>query len=248
MNIAICEDNSADAALVYGFIREHFDKNGFIGDIHTFESGEALLAAFKPGAFDAVFLDVYLSGITGMETAKKMREADPYFALVFITVSEAHAMEAFAQRACGYVTKPIKEDAIAVAFEQCQTVFLKNARFIQVKSDRRNIRIPLMKIFYIEVYGRDVIFHTQEGIIKTNMPLEEIEKNTGKPFLRCHRAYLVNMNQIDKVMEQDIRMKNGDAIPMRQRGRQEIRDAYAGFLTDRLFEVNLCGDRSGKTL
>lgn len=236
MNIAICEDNACEAALIRRLLQEYFEKNGFIGDIHTFKSGEELLAVFSAGFFDVVFMDIYMDGISGMEAAKKMRETDPFFALIFITVSENHAMEAFNLRACGYVSKPVKPEAVAAAFGQCQSVFLKNARFIQVISDRQNIKIPLIKVIYIEVYGRNVLFHTPDSIIKTAASLDEIEKELGKPFLRCHRAYLVNMNHIDKIREQDILMKNGETVPMRQRGRTELRNKYAGFLTDRLFE------------
>ena len=61
----------------------------------------------------------------------------------------------------------------------------------------------------------------------------------GNSFLRCHRSYLVNMNHVDKVREHDILMRNGDAVPMRQRGRPEIREMYGNFLSHRLFEVNV---------
>jgi DNA-binding LytR/AlgR family response regulator len=148
-----------------------------------------------------------------------------------------HAIDAYSLRACGYVTKPMNKESIDTAFEQCRPVFLRNARFIQVVSDRISIRIPLVKIVFVEVYGRNVLFHTVNGVIKSCMTLDDIRKELGKPFLHCHRSYLVNMNQIDKLREHDILLKTGDAVPMRQRGRMDIRDAYAGFLTDRLFEV-----------
>ncbi|MCL2461402.1 MAG: LytTR family DNA-binding domain-containing protein [Defluviitaleaceae bacterium] len=237
MNIAVCEDNAEDAGEICASLRDRFDKNGYIGDIHTYRSGEELLAAFSPGAFDAVFLDIYMGGTTGMEAAQKMRKADPGFALVFITSSERHALEAFGVRACAYVPKPVTYEAMEPAFAQCQGVFLKNARFIEIVADRQNVKIPLVNIHYVEVYDKDAIFHTSIGDMRTNMPLDDIERKLGAAFLRCHRSYLVNMNHIEKIREQDILMKNGDAAPMRQRGRTEIREIYGGFLSSRLFEA-----------
>ena len=238
MDIAVCEDNAADTELICGFIRDHFEKNGYVGDIHRYESGEAMLAAFSPGAFDAVFLDIYMGGMTGTETAKRMREADSGFALVFITSSDRHAMEAFALRACAYVPKPIKSEAMETAMRQCRTVFLKNARFIEILTDRQSVKIPLIKIFFIEVYDKDVLFHTAEGVFKTRTPLDSIEKHLGKSFLRCHRSYIVNMNHIDRITGQDIVLKNSGVVPMRQRGRSEIREIYSGFLSNRLYEID----------
>lgn len=240
MNIAICEDNAADTKIICGYLQEHFNKNGFIGDIHTFTSGEAMLAAFSSGVlFDAVFLDIYMGGMSGIETAKKMRETDPGFALIYITASDDYARQAYSLRACAYVSKPIHEEEMDIAFAQCREIFLKSARFIEVLSERQTIRIPLVNILYVEVFNRDAVFHLTAGIVKTSLPLDEAERKLGSPFLRCHRSYLINMNFVDRLCEQDILMKNGDSIPMRRRGRSEIRGTYGDFLTTRLFEVSL---------
>jgi DNA-binding LytR/AlgR family response regulator len=236
MNIAVCEDNAKDAALICGCLREHFDKYGYVGEIQAFDSGEALLAAFSGGAFDAVFLDIYMGGMTGLETAKKMRDVDSSFALIFITSSKAHALEAFGLRACAYVPKPVERGGINLAFEQCRSVFIKNARFIKVTSGRETIKIPLVRIYYAEVYGNNVLIYTGQGVIETRMTLDELEKGLGEQFLRCHRSHIVNLNYVEKVLEHDILMRNGDKVPMRQRGRMEIRDAHATFISDQLFE------------
>ena len=236
MNIAICDDSVDDSETVQRFLVEYFLKNGFVGDIKTFSSGEAMLSAFTPGAFDAVFLDIYMGGMTGMKTAEIMRQADPNFALVFITSSENHAVNAFSIRANGYVTKPINKEALTAALIQCRSVFLRNARFIEVTSSRQNIKIPISKINYIEVYNHDVLIHTMDGVIKTITPLNKIEIEVGRPFLRCHRSYLVNMNYIIDIGEQGVVMSNRTVVPLRQQSRTEIREAYADFITDRLFE------------
>ncbi|MCL2462969.1 MAG: LytTR family DNA-binding domain-containing protein [Defluviitaleaceae bacterium] len=237
MNIAVCEDDAAEAGKICGSLRAYLGRNSYVGDIHTYGSGEELLAAFSPGAFDAVFLDIYMGGMTGMEAAQKMRQADPGFALVFITSRERHALEAFGVRACAYVPKPVTPGAMEAAFAQCQGVFLKNARFIEIVTDRQTVRIPLVNIYYVEVFDKDVIFHTTIGDMKTNMPLEEIDLKLGAAFLRCHRSYLVNMNHIEKIREQDMMMRNGDAAPMRQHGKQKIRGIYGEFLSNCLFET-----------
>ncbi len=238
MNIAVCEDNTADASLICSILKEHFDKNGFSGDIHIFKSGEELLKGFSPGWFEAVFLDIYMEGLTGIETARKMRTLDPDFALVFITTSDAHARDAYSLRACAYVSKPIRQFEMELAFEQCRTTFLKSARYIEVKSRRQSIKIPLIKILYIEVFNKEVLFHTTEGVVKTSMTLDEVESTLGHPFLRCHRSYLINMNHVELINEKDILMRNGDSIPMPQRGRTKVRDTYGNFMTNRLFEVD----------
>lgn len=236
MNIAVCEDNAADCQKICDYIKRHCDKNCFVCEIRTFDSGEALLSAFEPGAYNAIFLDIYMGELTGMETARQIRRLDDVCALVFITVSKEHALESYSVRAASFVVKPIEEEAMDTALLQCHSIFLKNARYIEVMSDRQTVKVPLSKISYVEVLDKDSLFHTDEGIIKTHMPLNEIEKALGgSPFLRCHRACLVNMNHVNRVCERNILMKSGAEVPMRYKGRTEIKMAMAEFTTSHLF-------------
>lgn len=240
MKIAICEDHAEDAALVRSFLQKHFKEHSYISEIHMFQQGTSLLKQFSPGAFDVVFLDIYLDEVSGMEIAKQMRKEDPHFALVFITNSRDHALEAYAQRACAYVAKPIDQQQMDIVFQQCAHVFRKSATFIEIMSDRRLIKLPLAKILYLEVYDKEVHCHTSADIIKTSTPLSELEKAIErampKTFLRCHRSYLINLNHVSHLDQQGIAMRNGDLIPMPQRARTKLREIYGQFLSDRLFE------------
>jgi DNA-binding LytR/AlgR family response regulator len=241
MNIAICDDDPQDVKKISGLLLEHFDKNGYTGELFSFSSGEALLKAFAEDSFDAVFLDIYMNGISGMETAKRLRELDPNFALVFITSSRDHALESFPLRPHYYVTKPIKREDIDNAFARCRSTFIKNARFVEMVSDRAKIKIPVCKLLYVETFGRETVFHTMEGDFTTTaqMLLDDLERELGGSFLRCHRSFIVNMNHIKTIAQQDFRLLDGSLVPMSQRRRTALRDAYADFVSDRLFETEV---------
>lgn len=239
MNIAVCDDSANETKLICRFLQRHLEKNGFIGNISTFENGEELLEKFTPGSFDIIFLDIYMASINGVETAKLLRKSDPNFALVFITQSRDHAMDAFSVRACAYVSKPIVFEEIQAAFAQCQYIFLKNARFIEVVSLRQKVRIPLIKIIYIETRGHTTLFHTQDEDIGTTNPMtmSKLKFTLGDSFLLCHRSYMVNMNHVKALLKEDFKMSDGSIVPIRQRGRAQVFSEYGEFLSRRLFEV-----------
>lgn len=241
INLAVCDDNPHDREQICALLRAHLDKNGYVSEIQTFTSGEALLDAFTACPFDAVFLDIYMNGISGMETARKLRELDPSFALVFITTSRDHAIESFALRPNYYLTKPIERMKIEDAFLQCRSTFLKNARFIEVMSERVIIKIPISKILYIETFGRETLFHTTGGTLKTtaHMLLDDLDRTLGDSFLRCHRSYIVNLNHVEAVQPEEFRLRGGSLVPLRRRERSELRNTYANFISDRLFEAPL---------
>ena len=242
MNIAVCENDAADCAALCAILDGYIKQNRYTAEIRTFESGELLLAEFTLGAFDLVFLDIYMDGINGIQTARRIRQIDPVCALIFITSSPNHALEGFSVRAAGYVVKPIREKEMLSALLQCQEVFMRNARYIEIRTDRTDIKLPLSSIFYVEVYNKTAHFHTQSGVYQTRKSMDDIEQELGgEPFYRCHQSYIINMNHIERITSTDIVMRIGSSVPMRQRGRDEIRSDIAQFVSSRLFQGSIRG-------
>lgn len=238
MKIAVCEDNAADQALVCDYITRYCAEHCFVCELYRFGSGEALLEVFAPGVFDILFLDIYMGGVTGMEVARKIRERDTDCALVFITVSEDHLRESFSVYVTSYVVKPIRPEEMAAALTACRRVFQRSARCIEVMSERQAVKIPLVRIRFVEVLDKVTWFHTGQGAVKTYLPIDEAERALGGgPFLRCHRAFIVNMNHIAAVEERDFLMRDGARVPMRKNGGKELRAAVSAYSTSRLFAV-----------
>ncbi|MDR0491161.1 MAG: LytTR family DNA-binding domain-containing protein [Oscillospiraceae bacterium] len=238
MNIAIGEDNAADAARIRAILCEYMEQNGYAGEIAAFTSGEELLATFTLGLYDVILLDIYMGEMNGITKEKKIREIDPTCALIFITSSADHALDSYSVRGNAYVIKPVDEKKMQDALFTCREIFLRNAKYIEIRVDRVDIKIPLVKIYYVEIFRHYASFYTADGEYKTRLTMEEIERQLGgKPFYRCHNSYLVNTNHIYKPEADDIVMKNGKKIPMRKNGRDEIRRDLAMMLNARIFEV-----------
>lgn len=232
MNIAICEDNAFDGEAVAGCVKSYCAKNFFDVRIRMFHNGEDLLAAFSPAAFELIFLDIFLPGLSGMDAARKIRETDPAVMLIFITASPDFALDGFLVDAASYVVKPVARERMESVLRRSFQHFARNSRVIEVPAGRQGrIGIPLSGVQYAEVYGRSVLFHLNSGVVETRLPLDEIEGMLGgEPFLRCHRCYIVNMNYVEDMRSEDFLMRNGDIVPMRKNGRKEVRMAMAGFM------------------
>ena len=80
MNIAVVDDNDMDRNNVINYcqqyISDHYPQDKNFINIKTFASGEELVKAYKSGKFDLLVLDIYMTGISGLETAKKIRDMD----------------------------------------------------------------------------------------------------------------------------------------------------------------------------
>lgn len=80
--------------LLERFIHLYEEKNGLLFNIHQFGSGEELLEKFDKNGiiFDLLFLDNRMKKLTGIETAKRIRQSDSISAcnIVFVTSADDH--------------------------------------------------------------------------------------------------------------------------------------------------------------
>jgi len=92
--IGICDDRPLCRQLLEAFIHLYEDEKGFLFDIYQFGSGEELLEELKKHGmvFDLLFLDNSMKKLTGLETAKQIRQSDSMSAcnIVFVTSEDDH--------------------------------------------------------------------------------------------------------------------------------------------------------------
>ncbi len=231
MRIAVCDDNEQDLKELGTYINKYCRKKEYDVEIKKFVCGDELLSEFKQECFDVVFLDIYMPGTDGLETARSIRELSRDCVLIFITRSQNHAMDGFKVKASGYLVKPWDTASLDDILHLCREKFQINSRIIEVPYERTTISVAVSNILYVEVYGRKTMFHTTGGDIDIRLPLEEVDKILGPPaFLRCHRSYIINLNHVADIRIENVLMDNGDIVPMRKNGRKVVRTEIANFI------------------
>jgi len=235
MKIAVCEDNAEDRALICNYIQDYMTRHSYCAEVIPFADGEALLKAFPSECFKLLFLDIYLPGMSGIDTARKIREMDQHCKLMFITSSPDFMAESFTVQTSDYVVKPIKRENM----DRTMTVFYdaleKSSRKIEVPVGRGgNVGIAVSKIEYIEAFGKLTVFSMHDSVVEAQLAISEVEELLGnEPFLRCHRSYIINMNHVKDIYDDYFQMKNGGTVPLPTRNRRELRLRVTGFLAGR---------------
>ena len=78
---------------------------------------------------DAIFLDIEMPGLTGIDAARLIRSAHEPPAVVFVTAHAGYAVDAFAVEAFDYLLKPVDAStAVALALGHALAVALMQAR------------------------------------------------------------------------------------------------------------------------
>lgn len=239
MKIAICDDLRQDQHCLVHSLHNYCETNLINATINEYDSGESLLGNFSKNMFDIVFLDIYMNGLNGIDTAKKIREIDQDCLIVFITTSREHALDGFYVNALHYLIKPVNDEKILEVFNRCKKILNDAQQYIEVISDRLLVKVPVKSIQYIEVYDKACYIHRDENTIKTYLSLEEIAKQLkARNFLRCHRSYIVNMYFILNVGDNDFILQPGTHIPIRHSEKKIIKETYMNFLFSLTREEN----------
>lgn len=165
----------------------------------------AYITEYRP---DVIFLDIKMPGISGLEMAKKlMILANPPL-VVFITAFQKHALEAFDTPAIGYIIKPVTEAKLSVVMQKIHSLMNKyqhkpldhNSKICVV--DHGKI-LPLQKkeIVLAYVNEKDVYIRTADKQYTCTLMFKEIETIlSDNNFLRVHRQYIVNLDQVLEII------------------------------------------------
>lgn len=239
MKIAVCEDNPTDLEAICCYIKNYCQRHHFLVDIDTYNNAEELLIAYPTRNYKIIFLDIVMSGLSGIEAARKIRLLPQACTIVFITISQNHALEAYSVDGAAYVVKPLSSDKMNRALDKCQRDFLNSSRYIRVTSKQMGtVKIPFSTIWYIEVFNKTVVIHiANDQIVTAQLTLTELEQMLeGEPFLRCSRSYIINMNYVESLKKSAFTLKNGTQIFIPARSYSKMQLAFGNYLTKRLRE------------
>ena len=92
LNIAILDDSKEDLRQIKSVVSSYYESRNTSADICLYSSAESFFAKYSPGFYDLIIMDIYMDTMTGMDAARKLRDAKDTAALIFITSSDAYAV------------------------------------------------------------------------------------------------------------------------------------------------------------
>lgn len=228
MNIAICDDEK----IIREQIKERIEELSGEYEIKMYAFGEELLSSGE--IFDIIFLDIQMGELSGIETARMLRKEEIDSIIIFVTAVKEYVFEAFDVEAFHYLLKPIEDDKFVEVFERAVKGVLARKTRIQerifIKTRNRNITIDKSRIYYVESRTRKVEIHLNNESIETYATMNEMEKQLGEGFYRCHRGYLVNMAYILEYDTTKISLHNGEEIYMAKEKYNDFVKEYMRYL------------------
>lgn len=204
LNCIIVDDEPLALDLLETYVR----RTPFLRLTARCDNAVEALAALDKEPVDLAFLDIQMPELNGLELSRLITHRTK---IVFTTAFEQYALEGFRVDAVDYLLKPFNYAEFLraatkaqhlVELERNQSADACHPDSIFVKSDYKLVQIELRHILYIEGLKDYVRIQTDtpQGGILTLMNMKNIEERLpADTFLRVHRSYIVNINQIKTI-------------------------------------------------
>jgi two-component system response regulator LytT len=232
-----------DEPLALGLVASFIDKTPFLQLIGKYSSAVEALEVIHQQQIDVVFLDIQMPDLTGIELARVIEKAGPGAPrIIFTTAFNQYALDGFRVDALDYLLKPFNYEEFLRAASKAkayvelvrkanQTVAPIETKdeYLFLKVEYQLVRIAYDDILYMEGLKDYVKVHlksdTKPVLSLTSLKALE-EKLPVTRFMRIHRSFIVNLDQIGAVTRNSIQIGN-TTIPVSD----QYKEIFSQFLS-----------------
>ncbi len=234
MQVAICDDDEGCCSLLENWLRVYQTTQGVRLGVHIYNRAELLLEQMEAGYwFDVIFLDIELPRSSGIELGHVIREhlKNEEVSIIYISGKTKYCKDLFELEPLNYHHKPLRREKIFADMDKI--IKRKGLRKMALKylDDGIPKAILLADIMYIKANDKklEVTVNGNKKIRIRDSIQKFKEEFKDYPLCQCHRAYMVNLNYVDKYLDHCFFMKNGAEISVGRRYVEEVKKYWAKF-------------------
>jgi DNA-binding LytR/AlgR family response regulator len=217
-----------------------------VEEVECAYDGHDALVKVSAQQYDAIFLDVRMPDLDGIELARVLRRFASPPQLVFVSAYDGAAVDAFELRALDYLRKPVSRRRIEEALERVASAVDSTAAANGIAAAQRsaqpegdtiavaNVRggstrlISRSSVLYVQSHGDFVRIVTPDGRYLLRTTLSDIEQRWERfGFVRVHRQYVANLVRAVELRPHiggtaELAFADGQTIPIARRHVAEL--------------------------
>jgi DNA-binding LytR/AlgR family response regulator len=221
-----------------------------VEDVECAYDGHDALVKASAHPYDAIFLDVRMPDLDGLELGRVLRRFASPPQLVFVSAYDSPAADAFELHALDYLRKPVARRRLQEALERISVAVEAAARLpgnghaqppqhvpLPAESEMvaaANVRngttrlVPRSSILYVQSHGDFVRIVTPDGRYLIRATLGEVERRWQQfGFVRVHRQFLANLTRAVELRPllggtAELAFADGQTIPIARRHVTEL--------------------------
>ena len=231
MKIAIVYDDKALCKTLITYLNELL---GNSAEIREFSSGEKFLSKWENGAYDLIILDIFMSGLTGMEAACEIRKTDSDVKIAFSTTSNEFASESYEVGACYYLHKPFGIGRVKAMLDRLNISQIEKMRTVTLPDGGRAV---LRDIIYADFANHRVTLymeHSAELYVRAPFAETEALLCAYPYFISPSKGIIVIFYEAAGQSDGTFKMSDGSILPISRRKAKEVLEAYSSFRFEQL--------------
>lgn len=227
LKIAICDDLKTDRALLRTNISDFLDSRGISSEFDEYCCGEDLLKSDSEN-YHLIFIDVFMDGLNGIETAKKLVQKNNSSKIVFCTTSPDFAVDSYEVYAFNYILKPVSRERLNSVLDRFISSY-NQMKMIEVNVGRNIEKIAVTDIIWVESARKKCIFHTRHGEIEAIAKFSDVFDSLAEyDFIKPIRYAIVSLKEIANIRN-DITLSTGEIISVSRDMRDSVKKTFADY-------------------
>ena len=222
LKVALCDDNVKERAFFHNMCKLIKERKHIQIKLKEYDSGSALLFDMEDSRIlatvDIVLLDINLPGQDGIDVAHKLRELGFQGAIIFITKSEEHWKDAFDVKAFNYITKDkdVEKRFVKVFMEAVKEALNRRGKTLLFSAIGETRKIDVASISHFEVADHLIRVYYGNEKFEFVSSLSKIETLLfdNDDFMRVNRGYLLSVPHVERIVDKNAIMLNGQVIPV----------------------------------
>jgi DNA-binding LytR/AlgR family response regulator len=211
------------------------DADDRVAYVHRAGDATEALRVLRDTEVDAVFLDIRMPGLDGMELARVLRRFARPPAIVFVTAYDDGAVDAFDLGVTDYVRKPVRAERLGESLRRVEGI--RSAPSVSPRDDEPTIPVelagttrmlPRSSVRWVEAQGDYARLHTADASHLVRVSLATLaERWADAGFVRIHRSYLVQLRLVAELRLTHsgyIVAVDGVELPVSRRHTRELKD------------------------
>lgn len=234
MRIGICDDEKFQREYHRKLCLECADKLGIDCHIVEFSTGDDVLS-YQGEMLTLLLLDVELGGINGIEVKEHIENSDLVWRIVFISSHEECVWSAFGRNTLAFERKPISP-ARMEKWIQAAVCEFENEIIIKFEKDNASTWMKAESLLYLEAEGNYTTVHTRHTAFIISKSLKYWQEQLPeRRMVRVHKSYIVNLDYVEHVEKDEIRMKHvNKSIPIGRANKKNFINRYQAFVQERI--------------
>jgi two-component system, LytTR family, response regulator LytT len=205
ISILIADDEPYSRQELVHLLNEYGDLQ-VVGEAESGEQAVIQCLQLQP---DAVFLDIEMPKMNGMEAARSLNDLKKVPKIIFATAYPQFAAEAFRYEAVDYLLKPFDEELLKETVSRLRKLFAEegdntaaaaNPGKLAVEEDGNIFYIDPSSILYISRDDKVSRIVAKNGSYSVKTPLKELESRLQHfPFFRIHKSTIVHLPYVARL-------------------------------------------------